>query len=670
MKTLTDPSVQNTDYEKNVGQYHATGDDFESITDARYYAELAKKWAENPEGLPVAGFQFSALHHAIKAATSATNAANSEIQAGNSADLANQYRLKVVELTDRAESAASSAEQDAAAAQVAIQTVIDERERALLWITEEGDKQSERLDTETAANVQRVVTEGNAQIGLVTQEGDTQVQRVIDEGDAQVGRITTEGDTQEARIIAEGDTQHGRAKVEADRAQTIANDLDDAARWSGYFAPSGGSYPAPRDQTKPFQWIAADDGTVDGLAWKAGELLFYAPNPTNAQLDGAYFKLSGEATDSPIDPQPIEIPDDLVMQQDKEIYFRNPANELVQFGTLDADGDILVGEATEGLPAAPKIGLAANELYHIKELDSTGKATILFPIVTTEGGAVARDPSTVLRTYGDVSISGVKKFVEPIHVLNDLLLMNMHGDIVVNQDADGNTYVQAGDKVDFRSPNRPQHSTDGATAHPLAYKSEVDAKAPTSHTHAIANVTDLQTELDALQTGIDGKAPTSHTHTIANVTDLQTELDGKAPTSHTHTIANVTDLQTELDGKASTSHTHTIANVTDLQAELDGKAATAHTHTIANVTDLQAELDGKAATAHTHSNYAPLAGAAFTGAVTSTGDITAFLGGRSAAQQQIDAYIGNTGTTAYEAVAKLVEVVQDLQAQIDALKTP
>ena len=33
------------------------------------------------------------------------------------------------------------------------------------------------------------------------------------------------------------------------------------------------------------------------------------------------------------------------------------------------------------------------------------------------------------------------------------------------------------------------------------------------------------------------------------VTNLTTDLAGKAPTSHTHTIANVTNLQTALDGK-------------------------------------------------------------------------------------------------------------------------
>lgn len=54
-----------------------------------------------------------------------------------------------------------------------------------------------------------------------------------------------------------------------------------------------------------------------------------------------------------------------------------------------------------------------------------------------------------------------------------------------------------------------------------------------------------------------------------------------AASSHTHTIAQISNLQTILDSKASASHTHTIANITGLQSALDGKAASVHTHSYA-----------------------------------------------------------------------------------------
>lgn len=91
----------------------------------------------------------------------------------------------------------------------------------------------------------------------------------------------------------------------------------------------------------------------------------------------------------------------------------------------------------------------------------------------------------------------------------------------------------------------------------------------------------------------DARTPTAHSHAIADVSGLQGALDGKAASGHGHAIADVTNLQTTLDGKAAASHTHAIADTTGLQAALDGKAATAHSHAIADVTNLQTSLNGK-----------------------------------------------------------------------------
>jgi hypothetical protein len=94
--------------------------------------------------------------------------------------------------------------------------------------------------------------------------------------------------------------------------------------------------------------------------------------------------------------------------------------------------------------------------------------------------------------------------------------------------------------------------------------------------------------------------PSTHTHAIADVTGLQTALDGKQPAgsyaaaSHTHAIGDVTGLQTALDAKAAASHSHVIGDVTGLQTALDAKAAASHTHAIGDVTNLQTNLDAKA----------------------------------------------------------------------------
>jgi hypothetical protein len=68
-------------------------------------------------------------------------------------------------------------------------------------------------------------------------------------------------------------------------------------------------------------------------------------------------------------------------------------------------------------------------------------------------------------------------------------------------------------------------------------------------------------ESDAL---LNAKAPTTHTHTIGDVTSLQATLDGKAAASHSHSISEVSGLQTALDGKAAASHTHPASAISGL----------------------------------------------------------------------------------------------------------
>jgi len=195
----------------------------------------------------------------------------------------------------------------------------------------------------------------------------------------------------------------------------------------------------------------------------------------------------------------------------------------------------------------------------------------------------------------------------------------------------------------------------------------------------IASAASTYATQSALTSGLAGKANTSHTHEIADVTNLQTALDGKVPTTRTvngkalsdnvvvggedivvggegahaaETVQEAIDaIEASLEGKVDTNTTYTFTNGTDgsftvtpstggaqkvtigkpgtagtadkvghgLTVSLDGTAQTkfdgsvdvafditpaaigaaaaSHTHTIAQVTDLQTTLDDKASTA-------------------------------------------------------------------------
>lgn len=160
----------------------------------------------------------------------------------------------------------------------------------------------------------------------------------------------------------------------------------------------------------------------------------------------------------------------------------------------------------------------------------------------------------------------------------------------------------------------------------FATKDEVNTKSDKTHTHAVADVSGLQSALN-------GKAASSH-GTHVSYSSTVPVMDGTASvgsasavarSDHRHPIDTSRAAQTSLDslsevvaGKANASHTHSIANVTNLQTTLDGKAASSHKHTVANISDLtvtatelnyvdgvtsnvQTQLDGKSPTSHTHS---------------------------------------------------------------------
>lgn len=183
-----------------------------------------------------------------------------------------------------------------------------------------------------------------------------------------------------------------------------------------------------------------------------------------------------------------------------------------------------------------------------------------------------------------------------------------------------------------------------------ALTSGLAGKANTEHTHKIADVTDLQTALDAkvpTTRTVNGKALSDNVvvggedivvggegahaaETVQEAIDaIEASLEGKVDTNTTYTFANGADgsftvtpstggaqkvtigkpstagtadkvghgLTVSLNGTAQTKFDGSADVAFDITAASIGAATVSHTHTIAQVTDLQTTLDGKASTA-------------------------------------------------------------------------
>jgi hypothetical protein len=182
----------------------------------------------------------------------------------------------------------------------------------------------------------------------------------------------------------------------------------------------------------------------------------------------------------------------------------------------------------------------------------------------------------------------------------------------------------------------PKSSQDASGTTDLVRKSQVDTllsgKANTSHSHAVSDVTGLQTSLDAkaplASPALTGtpSAPTptagDNTTKLATTAFVQNAVSSSAVAA-LDDIGDVT-ITTPADNEvlAYNSGTGTFINQTASEA---GLAATSHSHAIANVTGLQGALDGKAPLASPSLTGTPLAPTAAAATNTTQIATTAFV---------------------------------------------
>ena len=162
-----------------------------------------------------------------------------------------------------------------------------------------------------------------------------------------------------------------------------------------------------------------------------------------------------------------------------------------------------------------------------------------------------------------------------------------HNHTITASASDDDVVVLTGSNGTNKVTYSASHATSGVTAG--TYKSVTVNKY--GHVTAGTNPTTLSGY------GITDAAAKTHTHAISDITNLQTTLDSKAAKTHTHAISDITNLQTTLDSKAASSHSHTVSNISDLTA-----TATELNYMDGVTSNVQTQLDGKASTSSL-SNY-------------------------------------------------------------------
>jgi hypothetical protein len=208
----------------------------------------------------------------------------------------------------------------------------------------------------------------------------------------------------------------------------------------------------------------------------------------------------------------------------------------VKLGEAIAKGQAVYVSSANGTNMIVSKASNATEATSSKTMGllETGGATNDFVKVVTEGLLAGLNTSTAtagdpvwLGTSGNLIYGLASKPVAPAHLV-------YIGVVTRSNSNNGEIFI------------KPQNGFEFRELHDVLIESPAD-----NEVMAYDNASSLWKNQTAAEAGL---ATASHTHAIADVTGLQTALDGKSATSHTHAIADVTGLQTALDAKVDESY--------------------------------------------------------------------------------------------------------------------
>lgn len=266
--------------------------------DAAASAALAQKWAENPENSAVTTGEYSAKHHAIKAAasqvdvttrqadvttkhnnvialkqqaqaartaaqTSETNAKTSETNAAGSATGAASSASAAASSATTASTKATEASNSATASATSATNALASEIKASKWAEEAENTLVETGKYSAKHHALKAAASATAASTSATNAATAKTAAET----ARTGAQTAEANAVSAKTAAE---------AARDRAELAASSLTGNLSEYGGIDLSGGAYPAAPESAG--FWKVTVGGTVDGIKYGVGDTLVYSKN--------------------------------------------------------------------------------------------------------------------------------------------------------------------------------------------------------------------------------------------------------------------------------------------------------------------------------------------------------------------------------------------------------